>query len=579
MHDDRRYFMKKKIMGIMILLVCLCLIVLGRTASAASVSVEKIAYVDTVTKSLVLKFTEFSEDGYTYTVKNMTTGQQLTGSVASKVTSFSLPLGDSYVADTKYKLVLKGKNNEELTVYYYTGDAVSGLNMVKNADESLRVSWNLQNGSLYQGYYVQLAENADSPQASVVSKAEAGNQTSKTLTADLLTSRSYRVYVIGYRKVGKNLCYGQGIEGTFNYAKKPEKVLGVSAVPNSNRAKLSWLPVTGASYYRIYKSTKSSGKYTLAMDKVTKTSATVTGLTGGKKYYFKVAAVGAAGSRKAVGKKSSAVSASIPVVAGQVKKVKLMLDSDNKLALTWNRCTNATGYRIYYKKAGETSYKKLANTKNKVYTLDALDSGTKYSLVVYAYTKVGSKKYLSSEPSRTITFTPSKYMNKHYNKLLANGVRTIGYVGKTKCIYTKKKYSKEVKTAFVNYKGYSSSTPYLIWISHYTQQVTIFEGTQRNWHMIRTFLCSTGKASTHSPIGVSKISYKEPGWFYENTKELYVSHYWGRNSFHTRPLWNSGAVQDPTIGKPASHGCVRCYNRDAKYIYDNIPIGTTVVSY
>ena len=288
MHDDRRYFMKKKIMGIMILLVCLCLIVLGRTASAASVSVEKIAYVDTVTKSLVLKFTEFSEDGYTYTVKNMTTGQQLTGSVASKVTSFSLPLGDSYVADTKYKLVLKGKNNEELTVYYYTGDAVSGLNMVKNADESLRVSWNLQNGSLYQGYYVQLAENADSPQASVVSKAEAGNQTSKPLTADLLTSRSYRVYVIGYRKVGKNLCYGQGIEGTFNYAKKPEKVLGVSAVPNSNRAKLSWLPVTGASYYRIYKSTKSSGKYTLAMDKVTKTSATVTGLTGGKKYYFKV---------------------------------------------------------------------------------------------------------------------------------------------------------------------------------------------------------------------------------------------------------------------------------------------------
>ena len=65
MHDDRRYLMKKKIMGIMILLVCLCLIVLGRTSSAASVSVEKIAYVDTVTKSLVLKFTEFSEDGYT----------------------------------------------------------------------------------------------------------------------------------------------------------------------------------------------------------------------------------------------------------------------------------------------------------------------------------------------------------------------------------------------------------------------------------------------------------------------------------------------------------------------------------
>lgn len=571
--------MKKRIMGFAVVIACFCLLVMGRTASAASVSVDKIAYVNTISKSLVLKFAEFSENGYTYTITNMTSGKKLTGSVEEKVTSVSLPMGEDYTPDTKYKLVLKGKNKKELTVFYYTGDAVNGLSVVKNADESLRTSWNVGNGSIYQGYDVQLAESADSPQVKVLSRAESGTLTSKTIAAASLSSNSYNIYVVGYRKIGNDLCYGQGLETVFDYVKKPEKVIGVSAVPNSNRAVLSWAPVSGASYYRIYKSGKSSGKYTVALDKVTGTSATVTGLTGGKKYYFKVAAVGAAGVRKAVGKKSSAVAASIPVVAGQVKKVKLMLDSDKNLALTWERTTNATGYRIYYKTAADSSYKKLANTKDKIYTLDALDSGTKYSLVVYAYTKVGSKKYLSSEPSKTITFTPSKYMNKHYNKLLANGVRTIGYIGKKKCIYTKKKYSKAVKTAFVNYKGYSSPTPYLIWISHYTQQVSIFEGTQGDWKLIRTFLCSTGKASTHSPIGVSKISYKEPGWFYANTKELYVSHYWGRNSFHTRPLWNSGGVQDPTMGKPASHGCVRCYNRDAKYIYDNIPIGTTVVSY
>ena len=570
--------MKKKIMGITVLMVCFCLMFMGRTVSAASVSVDKIAYVNTAEKSLVLKFTEFSESGYTYTVTNMTTGKQLTGSVAAKVTSFSLPLGESYAANTKYKLTLKGNNNKELTVYYYTGDAVNGLSVLKNSDESLRVSWNVQNGTIYQGYDVQLAESGDSPQVKVLSKAEAGTITSRTIAASSLTNHSYGVYLVGYRKVGNDLCYGQGLATVFDYVKKPGRVIGVSATPNSNRAKISWSPVSGASYYRIYKSKKSSGKYTVAMDNVTDTSATVTGLTGGKKYYFKVAAVGAAGSRKSVGKKSTAVSASIPVVAGQVKNVKLMLDANKNLALTWDRCANATGYRIYYKTASDLTYKKLANTKTKPYSLDALDSGTKYSLVVYAYTKVGSKKYLSSQPSRTLTFTPSKYMNKHYNKLLANGVRTIGYMG-NKCIYTKKKYSKAVKTAFVNYKGYSSPTNYLIWISHYTQQVTIFEGTKGDWKMIRTFICSTGKASTHSPIGVSKISYKEPGWFYANTKELYVSHYWGRNSFHTRPLWNSGGVQDPTIGKPASHGCVRCYNQDAKYIYDNMPIGTTVVSY
>ena len=169
-------------------------------------------------------------------------------------------------------------------------------------------------------------------------------------------------------------------------------------------------------------------------------------------------------------------------------------------------------------------------------------------------------------------------MSKNYDKLLANTVRTIGYSG-NKEIYTTKNYSKEVKLAFVNGKGYSSKTDYLIWISHYTQQVTIYKGSKKNWKIIRTFDCATGTASNHSPIGVYKITYKEPGWFYTSTKELYVTHFAGRNSFHTRPLWNSGAVQNPTIGKPASHGCIRCYNEDAKYIYDNMPVGTTVVSY
>ena len=189
-----------------------------------------------------------------------------------------------------------------------------------------------------------------------------------------------------------------------------------------------------------------------------------------------------------------------------------------------------------------------------------------------------NKVYLSSKTSKVITVTPRQYRDKNYNKLLASQVRSIGYVG-NKCIYTTKKYSTEVKTAFVNYKGYSSKTKYLIWISHYTQQVSIFEGSKGKWKMIRTFICATGTAKNHSPRGVFKITYKEKGWFYTSTKELYVTHYKGRNSFHTRPLWNNGSVQNPTIGKPASHGCVRCYNQDAKYIYDKMPIGTTVVSY
>ena len=365
---------------------------------------------------------------------------------------------------------------------------------------------------------------------------------------------------------------------TFDYVKKPAKVKSVKAVPNANATKLSWNAVSNASYYNIYKSTKSASGYKAVKTKCTSTSFNVTGLTGGKKYYFKVAAVSQAGGKTVTGAQSVAVSSKIPVVAGQVKNVKLTFDSNKNLALTWSRTAKATSYHICYKKSTDSKYKILIKTKKNTYSLAKLNANTEYNIKVQAVTRIGSKVYLSSKESKVITVSPRQYKNENYNKLLANQVRSIGYVG-GRCIYTTKKYSTDVKTAFVNYKGYSSKTKYLIWISHYTQQVSIFQGSKGKWKMIRTFTCATGTAQTRSPRGVFKITYKEKGWFYTSTKELYVTHYKGRNSFHTRPLWNNGTVQNPTIGKPASHGCVRCYNQDAKYIYDNMPSGTTVVSY
>src|SRR5699024_2833842 len=42
-------------------------------------------------------------------------------------------------------------------------------------------------------------------------------------------------------------------------------------------------------------------------------------------------------------------------------------------------------------------------------------------------------------------------------------------------------YSETVKTAFVNQRGYSSPTGYLIWLNLKTQKVNIFQGSQGNW--------------------------------------------------------------------------------------------------
>lgn len=576
--------MNKKHLGIVALFIlCFSFALAGKSAKAATTpqetSVSKIAYVD-ASGRLVLKFADFSDAGYTYTVTNEKTGAKTdTAQLASKKGVLTVSLGQLYSAKTGYKLILTSKDNtKKLTVHYYTGKALGSYSIKQKSNDSVKASWTVSD-KIYTGYSLELylGENSTVAQKRIsVGKTAA----SASIASSSLKNARYYTYLIGQTTLNNNktVYYGQGMLKTFDYVKKPAKVKGVKAVPNANAAKLSWNAVSNASYYTVYKSTKSSSGYKVAKSKCTSTSLKIKGLTGGKKYYFKVVAVSQAGGKIVIGTQSNAVLAKIPVVAGQVRNVQLTFDSKKNLALTWSRTAKATSYHILYKKAADSKYKILIKTKKSNYSLAKLKADTKYNIKVQAVTRIGNKVYLSSKTSKVITVTPRQYRDKNYNKLLASQVRSIGYVG-NKCIYTTKKYSTEVKTAFVNYKGYSSKTKYLIWISHYTQQVSIFEGSKGKWKMIRTFICATGTAKNHSPRGVFKITYKEKGWFYTSTKELYVTHYKGRNSFHTRPLWNNGSVQNPTIGKPASHGCVRCYNQDAKYIYDKMPIGTTVVSY
>lgn len=576
--------MNKKHLGIVALFIlCFSFALAGKSAKAATTpqetSVSKIAYVD-ASGRLVLKFADFSDAGYTYTVTNEKTGAKTdTAQLASKKGVLTVSLGQLYSAKTGYKLILTSKDNtKKLTVHYYTGKALGSYSIKQKSNDSVKASWTVSD-KIYTGYSLELylGENSTVAQKRIsVGKTAA----SASIASSSLKNARYYTYLIGQTTLNNNktVYYGQGMLKTFDYVKKPAKVKGVKAVPNANAAKLSWNAVSNASYYTVYKSTKSSSGYKVAKSKCTSTSLKIKGLTGGKKYYFKVVAVSQAGGKTVIGTQSNAVLAKIPVVAGQVRNVQLSFDSKKNLALTWSRTAKATSYHILYKKAADSKYKILIKTKKSNYSLAKLKADTKYNIKVQAVTRIGNKVYLSSKTSKAITVTPRQYRDKNYNKLLASQVRSIGYVG-NKCIYTTKKYSTEVKTAFVNYKGYSSKTKYLIWISHYTQQVSIFQGSKGKWKMIRTFICATGTAKNHSPRGVFKITYKEKGWFYTSTKELYVTHYKGRNSFHTRPLWNNGSVQNPTIGKPASHGCVRCYNQDAKYIYDKMPIGTTVVSY
>lgn len=142
-------------------------------------------------------------------------------------------------------------------------------------------------------------------------------------------------------------------------------------------------------------------------------------------------------------------------------------------------------------------------------------------------------------------------------------------------------YSQTEKEIWINAKGYSSNTQYLLWINRAYQHVNVFQGSKGNWKMIKSFLVGTGAASTPTPTGLTTVSYKLAGGWTTGTYTVrpVVGFYPGTGyAFHSRLCYpGTDTEYDFSAGYPVSHGCVRMYKSDINWIYNNIPVGTAVV--
>ena len=310
------------------------------------------------------------------------------------------------------------------------------------------------------------------------------------------------------------------------------------------------------------------------MKKTTSTATTVTGLKQGSKYTFRILSYNfnSAWNENSVyaNSYSSAKSVTVPKVAGKVQGAKFSLDDYGYLFLSWKKTAKATAYEVYRKAEGDSSYKLILKTKKTKMKVKGLKDDTKYTFLIYAC----SGKYRSAEHA-TKKIKPADYYKAHI-RFLASRVKTIKYVGYSRCIYTKKKYSKAVREAYVNYKGYASRSKYLIFASLYTQQATIFKGSKGKWKAWKTFLIASGAADGRTPRGTFTLKYKERKWQHKGWHSSYVSHFYKKASFHARPTYNSGKIKEKTLGKPISNACIRCPTPIAKFIYSSIPVGTKV---
>ena len=110
------------------------------------------------------------------------------------------------------------------------------------------------------------------------------------------------------------------------------------------------------------------------------------------------------------------------------------------------------------------------------------------------------------------------------------------------------------------------------------QKVYVWE----NGQIIQAFPCSGGLPESPTVIGIFKL--QDRGNAFYSARFCEGARYWIRIQdqylFHSVPRDEEQNIllsELEKIGQAASHGCVRLYDEDAKWLYERIPEGTTVV--
>ena len=202
--------------------------------------------------------------------------------------------------------------------------------------------------------------------------------------------------------------------------KRPAKVTVTSVkTSGTNKVVIKWRKAKYATNYRIYWKQAGTKKWrTLSTVKSNRTSYTHKSnskakLIGGKKYVYTVRAYNRYG-RKWGAYNSKGKTVTIPAVPGKVNITQTNATSSRKVTIIWDKTSNATSYRVFYKKSGAKKWITVANvsaSKNS-YTHSnnkktPLAAGSKYVYTVRAYNKT-SRKWGAYNTKGVVVTVPKK---------------------------------------------------------------------------------------------------------------------------------------------------------------------------
>lgn len=126
---------------------------------------------------------------------------------------------------------------------------------------------------------------------------------------------------------------------------------------------------------------------------------------------------------------------------------------------------------------------------------------------------------------------------------------------------------------------YSSPSQYLILIDCYHNVFGVYQGYQNHWNRLHYWQCSTGMPGLPTVKGVFHAGIK--GLSFGNGFTCwYYTQILGDYLIHSGEYYQGTFIEmDNRMGVNISHGCVRLLLNNAKWVYDNVPSGTTIVTY
>jgi len=309
-------------------------------------------------------------------------------------TSFS---HTALLTNTKYNYKVRAYRLVGTTKIYgaYTSIASStplpsapSITVSSSGYNSLKITWPVVSGA--NGYEISYAST------------ELGTYTKLTLVttnsgsiSSLLTNSVYFVKVRAYRIVGTTKIYGASSSIVSGSPIPVAPTLSISSL-SYDTLKISWLPISGASAYQLYRLNTETSSYELISD-TTLLGFNDSGRVSGVNTSYKIKAYRLVGETKVMSLDSTIVSGkAVPSIVTGLKSINLKY---TELSLTWSVVSGGSGYEISRSSTLTGVYTVLNSTENLGFTDTGLKFNTTYYYKVRPYTLVDGIKIYGSSTS------------------------------------------------------------------------------------------------------------------------------------------------------------------------------------